>query len=124
MTVPLSLLRICEPVRMAHFPDGPNCCSSLSWPQCNKGIFRWFDALGLIRQNKVREIRSGGFVFLLHARRARLSHVARMALTDMGLWYGPPACAMAQTVRRRGVCQADSSAATRERPGVATIETC
>lgn len=60
---------------------GPNCCSSLSWPQCNKGIIRWFDALGLIRQNKVREIRSSGFVFLLHARRARLSHVARMAIT-------------------------------------------
>lgn len=66
---------------MAYFPDGPNCCSSLSWPQCNKGIFRWFDALGLIRQSKGREIRSSGFVFLLHTRRARLSHVARMALT-------------------------------------------
>ena len=26
-------------------------CSSLSWPQCNKGIFRWFDVLGLIRQD-------------------------------------------------------------------------
>ena len=107
---------------MAHFPDGPNCCSSLSWPQCNKGIFRWFDALGLIRQSKGREIRSSGFVFLLHARRARLSHVARMALTDIGLWYGPPACAMAQTVRRRGACQAVSSAAIPEQLGVATIE--
>ena len=73
---------------MAYFHDGPYCCSSLSWPQCNKGIFRWFDALGLIRQNKVREIRSNDFVFLLHARRARLSHVARMALTDIGYGMG------------------------------------
>ena len=124
MAVPLSLLRICEPVRTAHFPDGPQLLQFAFLPQCNKGIFRWFDALGLIRQNKVREIRSNDFVFLLHARRARLSHVARMALTDIGLWYGPPACAMAQTVRRRGACQAVSSAAIPEQLGVATIETC
>ena len=50
--------------------------------------------------------------------------LVRMVLTDIGLWYGPPACAMAQTVRRRGACQAVSSAAIPERPGVATIETC